>query len=69
MIYTSPFTIAIAYRRSTEEDYELFEEACYENNEFARQRYINVGYEVYPGMTGEEARRLKAAWELEEAEQ
>ena len=68
-VYTSPFTIAIAYRRSTEENYELFEEACYENNEFARQRYINVGYEVYPGMTGEEARRLKAAWEIEEAEQ
>lgn len=67
-VYTKPFTIAIAYRRSTVEDYELFEEACYENNDFARQRYINVGYDVYPGMTGDEARRLKAAWELEEAE-
>jgi hypothetical protein len=67
-VYTRPFTIAIAYRRSTVEDYELFEEACYENNEFARQRYRNVGYGVYPGITGDEARRLRAAWELEQAE-
>lgn len=67
-VYTRPFTIAFAYRRSTVAGYELFEEACFENNEFARQRYINVGYGVYPGITGEEARRLKAAWELEEAE-
>lgn len=67
-VYTRPFTIAIAYRRSTVEGYELFEEACYENNDFARQRFVNVGYGVYPGITGEDARRFKAAWELEEAE-
>ena len=67
-VYTQPFTIAIAYRRSTVRDYELLEEACYENNDLARQMFINVGYEIYPGITGAEARRLKAAWELEEAE-
>ncbi len=67
-VYTQPFTIAIAYRRSTVQNYELLEEACYENNELARQMFINVGYEIYPGITGDEARRLKAAWELEEAE-
>ena len=67
-VYTRPFTFAIAYRRSTNTDYELLEEACYENNELARQMFINVGYEVYPGITGDEARRLKAAWDVEEAE-
>ena len=67
-VYTEPFTIAIAYRRSTVQNYELLEEACYENNALARQMFINVGYEVYPGITGAEARRLKAAWDLEEAE-
>ena len=67
-VYTRPFTIAIAYRRSTVADYELLEEACYENNELARQMFINVGYGIYPGITGDEARRLNAAWELEEAE-
>ncbi len=67
-VYTQPFTIAIAYRRSTVQNYELLEEACYENNELARQMFINVGYEIYPGITGDDARRLRAAWELEEAE-
>ena len=67
-VYTRPFTIALAYRRSTVEDFEVWEEACYENNEFAMQQFLNVGYQIYPGMTGEEARRFRAAWELEEAE-
>ena len=30
--------------------------------------FMNVGYKIYPGITGDEARRLKAAWELEEGE-
>ena len=67
-VYTQPFTIAFAYRRADVESWELLEEACYENNEHARQRFINVGYEIYPGMTGEEARRLRAVWEVEEGE-
>lgn len=67
-VYTRPFTVAFAFRRSTDTDYELLEEACYEHNELARQMFINVGYKVYPGITGDEARRLRTAWELEEAE-
>jgi hypothetical protein len=67
-VFTRPFTIATAYRRSTIESFEVWEEACHENNDFAKQQFLNVGYEVYPGITGEEARRLRAAWELEEAE-
>jgi len=67
-VLTEPFTMAIAYRRSTATDYELLEEACYENNELARQTFINVGYGIYPGMTGDEARRLEAGWVVEEAE-
>jgi len=67
-VYTRSFTMAIAFRRSTNAGYELLEEACYENNELARQQFINVGYKIYPGITGDEARRLKAAWELEEEE-
>lgn len=67
-VFTRPFTIATAYRRSTVEDFEVWEEACFENNDFAKQQFLNVGYKVYPGITGEEARRLSAAWDLEEAE-
>ncbi|MDH3420632.1 MAG: hypothetical protein OEM78_14265 [Gammaproteobacteria bacterium] len=67
-VFTRPFTIATAYRRSTVESFEVWEEACHENNDFAKQQFLNVGYEIYPGITGEEARRLSAAWDLEEAE-
>ena len=67
-VYTQPFTMALAYRRSTDESFEVWEEACYENNALARQQFKAVGYKVYPGMPGDEARRLRAAWELEEAE-
>lgn len=68
-VYSSPFTIALAYRRSTVEAFEVWEEACFENNDLATEVFINVGYKVYPGITGDEARRLKAAWELEEGEE
>jgi hypothetical protein len=65
-VYTEPFTIAFAYRRRP--NMELWEEACYEDNALASQTYQNVGYKIYPGISGEEARRLKAAWELEQGE-
>jgi len=67
-VYTQPFTITLAYRRSTVETFEVWEEACHEDNDFAKQQFLNVGYEIYPGITGEEARRLSAAWDLEQAE-
>jgi hypothetical protein len=67
-VYTEPFTLALAYRRSTSEDFEVWEEACYENNALAASQFKAVGYDVYPGMSGDEARRLRVAWELEEAE-
>ena len=67
-VYTDPFTIALAYRRSTVEDFEIWEEACFENNDLSAEMFMNVGYKIYPGITGDEARRLKAAWELEEEE-
>jgi len=67
-VYTRPFTIALAYRRSTVEDFEIWEEACNENNAFAKQQFLNVGYQIYNGITGEEARRLSAAWDAEELE-
>ncbi len=67
-VFSRPFTIALAYRRSTVEEFEVWEEACHENNVFAQQQFLNVGYKIYNGITGEEARRLSAAWDLEEAE-
>lgn len=67
-VYTRPFTIAVAFRRLPDPSFEIWEEACYEDNELASQTYRNVGYKIYPGISGNEARRLRAAWELEERE-
>jgi hypothetical protein len=67
-VFSRPFTVALAYRRSTVENFEILEEACHENNAFAQQQFLNVGYRIYDGITGEEARRLSAAWDLEETE-
>jgi hypothetical protein len=64
-VFTQPFTIAIAFRRNIS-DFEIWEEACFEDNAISREQFFNVGYKVYPGITGDEARRLKAAWELYE---
>ena len=59
-VYTSPFTIAFAFRRNIP---EIWEEACFETNTDAMRLYRANGYRVYPGITGEEARAMKAEWE------
>ena len=59
-VYTSPFTIAFAFRRNIP---EIWEEACFETNTDAMRLYRANGYRVYPGIAGEEARAMKAAWE------
>jgi hypothetical protein len=67
-VFTRPFTIALAYRRSTVESFEIWEEACHEDNALAQQQFLNVGYKIYGGITAEQARRFSAAWDLEERE-
>lgn len=67
-VYTRPFTVAIAYRRIADPQLELWEEACYENNASAQRTFFNVGYKIYRGITGEEARRLREAWEVDQRE-
>lgn len=65
-VFTQPFTIAYPYRRNTVDGFEIWEEACFENNVLVADQLKGIGYEVYPGMTGDEARRLRAAWEVEQ---
>lgn len=60
-VYTTPFTIVLAYRRSTVEGFEIMAMACYENNEALMDVYRAVGYEVYPGISAEEAREALEA--------
>jgi hypothetical protein len=55
-VYTRPFTIAVAYRRSAEGT-EVVEESCYETNEALMEIYRFSGFSIFPGITAEEARR------------
>jgi hypothetical protein len=60
-VYTSPFTIAFPYRRSTTEGYEMLVDACYENNKAFLDIYRAVGYGIYPGISAREAREAMEA--------
>jgi hypothetical protein len=62
-VYMRPFTIAVAFRRNTQLNTELWEEACYEGNAERMEYFRGLGYSTYPGITGAEARRLRQAWE------
>lgn len=62
-VYTRPFTIAFSFRRDRSPDPEIWEEACYETNAEQMQLFRSTGRRVYPGITGEQARKMKAAWE------
>jgi len=62
-VFTRPMTIAFGFRRDAEEQPEIWEEACHETNAEQLELFRNIGYAIYPGITGEEARRLEAEWE------
>jgi hypothetical protein len=63
IVYASPWTIAIPFRRNTEPDIELWEEDCYEGDQPILQHLRNAGLSIYHGISAAEARELKAAWE------
>jgi hypothetical protein len=60
-VFTRPFTIALAYRRVADENYEIPELACYENNEALMSISRMSGFSVYPGMTPAQARAAAEA--------
>lgn len=64
-VFTQPLTIAFAFRRDSTENPEIWEEACHETNTEQLELFRNVGYRIYPGITGAEARRLRAEWEVQ----
>ncbi len=63
-VYTRPFTIAFGFRRDAAENPEIWEEACHETNAEQLELFRNVGYRIFPGITGAEARRMKTEWEV-----
>jgi hypothetical protein len=68
-VFTRPFTIAFAFRRDDREGIEVWEEACYESNPEQMQLFRNNGFTVNPGISAEEARAIRRAWEAREAQQ
>jgi hypothetical protein len=66
-VYTRPFTMAFAFRRNTQPGAEVWEEACYESNTEQMQLFRNSGLRVYPGISANEARAARLAWERGEA--
>ena len=62
LVYTRPFTMALALRKNTQPGRELFEEACYEG-ESNTQYLRKLGYRTYPGFSAAEARAAKDAYE------
>jgi hypothetical protein len=62
-VFTRPFTIAFSFRRDTSPNPEIWEEACYETNTEQMRLFRSIGRRTYPGITGAQARALKAAWE------
>ncbi len=60
-VYTRPFTIAVAYRRDTDQDAALLEEGCYESNAALLGIYRGLGLGIYTGVSVEEAQRETAA--------
>jgi hypothetical protein len=62
-VFTRPFTLALAYRRNAVDGMEVWEEACHENNATNMHHFLDVGYEIFPGISPEEARAAREAFE------
>lgn len=65
-VYTRPFTMAFAFRRNAQASTELWEEACHEQNGESMSHFRAAGFGVFPGISGRQARELKAAFEARE---
>jgi hypothetical protein len=50
-VYTRSWTMAFPLRRNREPDFEMLEEACFEG-ERNTQPLLDLGYRIYPGVTG-----------------
>jgi hypothetical protein len=62
LVYTRPFTIAVALHRNTRPGYELWEESCYEG-ESNSESLRNIGYRNYPGFSSKDAKIAREAYE------
>lgn len=66
LVYTRPFTLALALRRNTRPNFELWEESCYEGEANANH-LRNIGYRTFPGISSKDAVIAKEAYERSKA--
>jgi len=59
LAYTRPFTIAFMLRRLPAEDFEIWEDSCFEGNKDPEHLY-SIGFRKYPGITSADVPALKA---------
>ena len=62
LVYTRPWTIIFPLRRNLTRGYQIMEESCFEG-ESNVQHLMAVGYRRYPGITVQEAKAAKEAFE------
>ena len=62
LVYTRPFTMASALRRNMRQDFEIWEESCYEGEANAAH-LRNLGYRTNPGVSSKDAQIAKEAFE------
>jgi hypothetical protein len=63
-VFTRPWTLVTVFRRNAEAWVDFWEEACHENNKELMEIFL-TNYEVYPGISGRQARQLRETWEAQ----
>jgi len=62
LVYTRPFTMVSALRRNPRQDFEIWEESCYEGE--ANSAHLRtLGYKTNPGVSSRDAQIAKDAFE------
>ncbi len=59
LVYTRPFTIALAFTRHTTPGFEIWEESCFEGDT-ATKSLEKLGFRMYPGITSKDVPAIKA---------
>ncbi len=63
-VLTRPFTMAMAFRRDSQPDSEIQEDACYEGNQTGMEQQMSMGLRVFPGVSPDEAKAAAREFSL-----
>ena len=63
-VLTRPFTMAMAFRRVSQPDTEIKEDACYEGNQNGMSQQMSMGLRIFPGVSPDEAKAAAREFSL-----